>query len=172
MSEYGGWDRVCAVMTVRNGIGFDAHRLVSGRPLVLGGVEIDSDVGLEGHSDADVLCHAIADALLGAVADGDIGVHFPDDDSRWRDARSVELLRSVAERVRSMGGEITSVDSTVIAENPKLSPYIRKMREAIAESLGIDAGRVSVKATTVEKLGALGREEGMAALAVGTVCQG
>jgi len=136
---------------------------------VLGGVEIDYERGLEGHSDADVLCHAVADALLGAVADGDIGCHFPDDNPKWRDARSVELLGTVAERLRGKGAEITNVDSTVIAERPKLAPYVQAMREAMAGQLGVDVDQVSVKATTVEKLGALGREEGIAALAVATV---
>lgn len=156
-------------MTVRSGIGFDAHRLARGRRLVLGGVEIESELGLDGHSDADVLCHAIADALLGAAADGDIGVHFPDHDPKWKDACSLDILRAVADRVRATGGVIVNIDSTVIAEKPKLSSHMDAMRTNIAECLGLAVDAVSVKATTVEKLGALGREEGMAAMAVAAV---
>ena len=153
-------------MTMRSGIGFDAHRFAPGRRLILGGVAIDSDMGLDGHSDADVLCHAIMDALLGAVADGDIGQHFPDTDPKWQDARSVDMLGTIADRLRAKGVEIVNVDSTIVAESPKMAPYIQAMREEIAGCLQTEVGRVSVKATTVERLGALGREEGIAALAV------
>jgi len=156
-------------MIIRTGIGFDAHRLVSGRRLVLGGVEIRNSLGLDGHSDADVLCHAVTDALLGAVADGDIGRHFPDSDLTWKDARSLDLLKNVAERLGSKGMRVINVDSTVIAESPKLVPYTDAMRANIAGMLRIAVDRVSVKATTTEKMGALGREEGIAALAVVTV---
>ena len=154
---------------IRTGIGFDAHRLVPGRRLVLGGVDIASAVGLDGHSDADVLCHAIIDALLGAVADGDIGVHFPDTDPRWRGARSLELLRTVAERLRARGWHTVNVDATVIAEAPKIAPHAVAMRTALAGALGAAVERVSVKGKTVEQMGALGRREGIAAMAVATL---
>ena len=156
---------------IRTGIGFDAHRFVKDRRLVLGGVEIEYKFGLAGYSDADVLCHAVADALLGAVADGDIGRHFPDTDPKWKDARSIDLLKDTADRISSIGAHIINVDSTVIAENPGMSPYISAMRGNIAKALNIEADRVSVKATTVEKMGAIGREEGIAVLAVATVDQ-
>ena len=155
----------------RTGIGFDAHRLVPGRRLVLGGVEIDYAMGLAGHSDADVLCHAVTDALLGAVADGDIGRHFPDTDDRWRDACSVELLRVTRERLAARGVRVISTDSTIIAEEPKLSPHVDRMREALAAALGVEIGAVSVKATTVETMGALGRKEGIAAFSVVNVVE-
>lgn len=155
----------------RNGIGFDAHRFAPGRQLVLGGVLIPHPMGLDGHSDADVLCHAIADALLGAVAAGDIGQHFPDTDPTWKDARSVDLLREVAAIVRSTDARIVNVDATVIAQQPRLAPHIGNMRANLADAMGIQADRVSVKATTVEKMGALGREEGIGAMAVAMVEQ-
>jgi 2-C-methyl-D-erythritol 2,4-cyclodiphosphate synthase len=155
----------------RCGIGFDAHRFGPGRRLVLGGVEIAGTAGLAGHSDADVLCHAIMDALLGAVADGDIGQHFPDTDPAWKDARSVDMLRQVVTRVRKRGFQVVNVDATVLAEKPRLSPYMGGMRTEIAAALGVAVDCVSVKATTVEKMGALGREEGIAAMAVATVGQ-
>ena len=154
---------------IRTGIGFDAHRLVAGRPLVLGGVMIEFPRGLEGHSDADVLCHAVMDALLGAVADGDIGQHFPDTDARWKDACSLDLLAAVGHRLRARHATIVNLDVTMIAERPKLAPHIPAMRERMARALDVTVNRVSVKATTVERLGALGREEGMAALCVATV---
>ena len=155
----------------RTGIGFDAHRLVPGRRLVLGGVDLDYAMGLAGHSDADVLCHAVTDALLGAVADGDIGRHFPDTDDRWRDACSVELLRVTRERLAARGVRVISTDSTIIAEEPKLSPHVDRMREALAAALGVEIGAVSVKATTVETMGALGRKEGIAAFSVVNVVE-
>lgn len=153
----------------RTGIGFDTHRLVEGRKLILGGIEIPHPVGLLGHSDADVLTHALMDALLGAIADGDIGQHFPDTDPRWEGADSIELLRAVVERLRSKGWQVVNVDITVLAERPKLKPYIPAMRERLAEPLGIEVESVSVKATTVEGLGAIGRREGISAMAVAMV---
>ncbi|MBN2301318.1 MAG: 2-C-methyl-D-erythritol 2,4-cyclodiphosphate synthase [Lentisphaerae bacterium] len=156
---------------VRTGIGFDAHRLVEGRKLILGGVVIKHEFGLDGHSDADVLCHAVIDAALGAVADGDIGMHFPDNDSTWKDADSLDLLAEVRDRVAAKRARIVNVDSTVIAEAPQLSPHVVAMRENIARSLNLSPDRVSVKATTVEGMGAFGRREGIAALATVTVEQ-
>ena len=153
----------------RTGIGFDTHRLVEGRKLILGGIEIPHPVGLLGHSDADVLTHALMDALLGAIADGDIGQHFPDTDPRWEGADSIELLRAVVERLHSKGWQVVNVDITVLAERPKLKPYIPAMRERLAEPLGIEVESVSVKATTVEGLGAIGRREGISAMAVAMV---
>ena len=155
----------------RTGIGFDAHPLAIGRRLVLGGVEIPCSLGLLGHSDADVLTHAIMDALLGAVADGDIGQHFSDRDPRWKDADSIDLLRQVVARLLELGWRIVNVDATVLAEAPKLAPHMPRMRERLAEALGVTASDVSVKATTMEGLGAVGRGEGMTALAVATVTQ-
>ena len=156
-------------MGIRTGIGFDAHRLVLGRDLVLGGVNVASEYGLDGHSDADVLCHALIDAILGAVADGDIGTHFPDNDTKWKDARSLDLLKVTVERLAVMGVSIVNVDSTIIAEAPKLAPFVQNMRENIATAMGVDVNIVSVKATTVEKLGALGRKEGIATMSIATV---
>ena len=156
---------------IRNGIGFDIHQFADGRPLILGGVTIEGAPGLAGHSDADVLCHALADALLGAVADGDIGQHFPDTDPRWKNADSLKLLALVAQRVAAREARIVNVDATVIAERPKLSPYRDQMRERLARALRIPVDRVSVKATTMEKMGCLGRGEGIAALATAAVEQ-
>jgi 2-C-methyl-D-erythritol 2,4-cyclodiphosphate synthase len=153
----------------RNGIGFDAHRFAKGRRLILGGVEIEHPVGLLGHSDADVLCHAVMDALLGAIADGDIGKHFPDSDARWKDANSVDLLRLVTERLRSKDWAVVNVDVTVLAESPKLAPHVDNMRANMAEAMGITTERVSIKATTLEGMGALGRKEGIAVMAVASV---
>lgn len=140
--------------------------------MILGGVDVEHKLGLDGHSDADVLCHAIMDALLGAVADGDIGMHFPNTDSEWKNARSLDLLKAVADRLRQRGARVVNVDSTVIAERPKIAPYADAMRRNMARVLGVDVERVSVKATTAEKMGALGRAEGIAALAVATVEEG
>jgi len=155
----------------RTGIGFDAHRFAAGRRLVLGGVTIPHERGLEGHSDADVLCHAVADALLGAVAAGDIGQHFPDTDPRWKDADSLDLLKRVAALLRERGARPVNVDVTVLAERPRLAPHAEAMRRNLAAAMDIPVGRVSVKATTVEKMGALGREEGIAALAAAAVAE-
>jgi 2-C-methyl-D-erythritol 2,4-cyclodiphosphate synthase len=153
----------------RTGIGYDAHRLVEGRRVILGGVDIPHERGLLGHSDADVLTHAIMDALLGAIADGDIGRHFPDSDPRWKDARSVDMLRQVAGRVRGAGWAIVNTDATVLAEAPRLAPHVALMRSRLAEAMGIGPEQVSIKATTMEGLGAIGRREGIAAMAVATV---
>jgi 2-C-methyl-D-erythritol 2,4-cyclodiphosphate synthase len=150
----------------RVGQGFDVHALVPGRRLVIGGVEIPFERGLLGHSDADVLLHAITDAILGAAALGDIGKLFPDSDDRYRNADSRVLLKAAAERVRGAGWHIENIDATVMAERPKIAPYIDAMRAAIAACCGLEAAAVSVKGKTAEKLGALGRSEGIAAQAV------
>ena len=151
---------------MRNGIGYDIHPLVQGRPLILGGVRIEHTTGLAGHSDGDVLCHALIDALLGAAALGDIGRHFPPGDERYRDARSLDLLREAVALVTNAGYAVVNVDATVIAEAPRLSPHVDDIRASVAGALAIDAGSVSVKATTADGLGALGRGEGIAALAI------
>jgi len=156
-------------MRIRSGIGFDAHRFAEGRRLVLGGVTVPGHAGLAGHSDADVVCHAVMDALLGAAAEGDIGRHFPDRDPAWKDAVSLELLERTVAHLRARGFEAGNVDVTVIAEQPALAPHADAMRGRLASVLGVEPGRVSVKATTVEGMGALGRGEGIAALAVATV---
>ena len=142
---------------MRIGIGNDTHRLVEGRPLVLGGVQISSARGAEGHSDADALAHAIADAILGALCEGDLGVHFPDRDPQWRDADSLDLLSRVMWLARERSLHVVNVDSTILLETPKLRPYVEAMRENIAGVLGIDAGCVSVKAKTGEGLDAVGQ---------------
>ena len=147
----------------RIGHGYDVHRLVEGRPLILGGVEIPYDLGLLGHSDADVALHALMDALLGAAALGDIGKLFPDSDERWRGADSRALLRMGAVRLRGAGYMVGNVDVTILAQRPKLAPYIQRMRENIAIDLDIPVDQVSVKATTEEGLGFTGRGEGIAA---------
>ena len=152
--------------SMRIGHGYDVHRLEEGRDLILGGVKIDYEKGLLGHSDADVLVHAIMDSLLGAAALGDIGKLFPDTDPKYSGADSIELLKAVSARVREAGYEIGNIDATVIAQAPKLSPHIEKMRENIARAAGVDIGDVSVKATTEEKLGFSGRGEGISAHAV------
>ncbi|MCL1887604.1 MAG: 2-C-methyl-D-erythritol 2,4-cyclodiphosphate synthase [Kiritimatiellaeota bacterium] len=154
---------------MRVGIGFDAHRFAPGRPCVLGGVEIPHPLGLLGHSDADVLTHAIMDALLGAAALGDIGQHFPDSDERWRNASSIALLRRVAQRLAENGWRAANVDASVQAEAPRLAPHNAAMRRNIADALALDSSAVSVKATTMEGMGAVGRNEGMTAMAVATI---
>ena len=154
----------------RSGIGYDSHRLAEGRRLVLGGVEVPHPRGLAGHSDADVLIHALCDALLGAVADGDIGQHFPDNDPLWKNADSTVLLGKVAERLRGKGWDVVNTDATIITEAPKLLPHIPAMRARLAEVLGIDKSCVSVKAKTNEGMDATGRQEGIMAMAVATVC--
>lgn len=152
---------------IRIGHGYDVHRLTAGRKLILGGVEIENGgIGLLGHSDADVLLHAIADSLLGACALGDIGKHFPDTDEAFKDADSLELLKKVGEIIANGGYKINNVDATVIAQAPKLSPFIDEMRNNIANALEISIDRVSVKATTEEKLGFTGAGEGIAAHSV------
>ena len=154
---------------VRAGIGWDSHRLAVGRPLVIGGVEIPAEQGLEGHSDADVLAHAVIDALLGAAGLGDLGEHFPDTDERFRGADSLALLATVVALLRERALEVENVDCTVVLEQPKIGPHKAAIRERLAAALGIDAGRVNVKATSGEGIGFVGRGEGAAALAVATV---
>ena len=149
------------------GIGWDSHRFAEGRALVLGGVRIEHDRGLDGHSDADVLTHAVIDALLGAAGLGDIGEHFPDTDEAWRDASSLALLEHVVGLVAPR--RVAHVDATVIAERPKLGPHKRGIRETLARGLGVAVEAVNVKATTAERMGAFGREEGIAAMAVVTL---
>jgi 2-C-methyl-D-erythritol 2,4-cyclodiphosphate synthase len=153
----------------RTGIGYDCHRFAAGRRLVLGGVEIPHDRGLEGHSDADVLTHAIIDALLGAAALGDIGDHFPDTDERYRNADSLELLAATVATLADHGFHPVNVDATVVIEAPHLAPFKRQVRGALARALGLDATSVSVKATRGEGMGFIGRQEGAAALAVATI---
>ncbi len=150
----------------RIGLGYDIHRLVSGRKLILGGVEIPFDLGLEGYSDADVVSHSIIDALLGAASLGDIGTHFPDDDPAYKDADSIELLKKVRVMVEEKGYAVGNIDVTIIAENPKLAPYILKMKRKVAEAAGISPDDLSIKATTNEKMGAIGKGEGIAAISV------
>lgn len=150
----------------RFGMGYDVHRLVEGRKLILGGVEVPYEKGLLGHSDADVLLHAITDALLGAAALGDIGRHFPDTDPRFEGADSRKLLRHAMGMLKEKGYEVGNVDATIVAQRPKLAPYIEKMRDNIAEDLGVEKDQVNVKATTEEKLGFTGSGEGMSAYAV------
>ena len=151
---------------MRIGHGYDVHKLVEGRKLIVGGVEIPHTLGLLGHSDADVLLHAISDALLGAAVLGDIGGMFPDTDEKWRGADSLVLLKAVADRIYEHGYRIENIDSTLIAQAPKMKPYIFEMRENIAKACRVDITAVSVKATTEEKLGFTGREEGISAHAV------
>ena len=153
----------------RTGIGFDAHRLVENRRLVLGGVVVPHERGLLGHSDADVAVHALMDALLGAIAAGDIGQHFPDTDPAWKDADSIRLLEAVAAILGGRGWRIVNTDLTILCEKPKLAPHIPEMRRRMAEAMGVAMDAVSVKATTVEGMGAIGRGEGIAAQAVATV---
>lgn len=153
-------------MDIRIGHGYDVHRLVDGRALIIGGVEIPYEKGLLGHSDADVLLHAISDALLGALALGDIGKHFPDSDPAYKGISSLLLLGKVTELVRGMGYSVGNIDATVLAQRPKLANFIPSMRERIAAAVGVDADRVSVKATTEEGLGFTGSGEGIAAHAV------
>lgn len=151
---------------MRIGHGFDAHAFASGRRLVLGGVEVPHDRGLAGHSDGDAVLHAITDAILGAAALGDIGGMFPSSDECWRDADSRELLRLAAEAVRAAGHAVVNVDATIVAEAPRLAPHVAAMRQAVAAALGVDVAMVSVKATTSDGLGFVGRGEGIAAFAV------
>ena len=154
---------------MRTGIGYDVHAFGEKRPLKLGGVQVEHEVGLRGHSDADVVLHAITDALLGAAGLGDIGQHFPPDDPSFRGADSLALLRQVVGLLRAVGYSVENVDATVVAERPKLQPYIPSMRQRIAAALGVPEASVSVKATTSEGLGALGRGEGIAALATALI---
>jgi 2-C-methyl-D-erythritol 2,4-cyclodiphosphate synthase len=157
------------VSAVRTGIGYDSHRLVAGRRLVIGGVELASELGLEGHSDADVLTHAVIDALLGAAALGDIGQHFPDDDERYRDADSIELLRAAVALLASGGFAIVHVDATVVIEQPRIASFRERIRASLTAAMGLALDQVSVKATRGEGMGFVGRGEGAAALAIATV---
>ncbi len=154
---------------MRVGVGYDVHPLVSGRRLILGGVDIPFEKGLDGHSDADVLVHAIIDALLGATGLGDIGVHFPSSDPRYKDISSVSLLRQVVSRLRAEGWLVCNVDASIVAERPRLTPFISEMRRIIGEALGIDVDLVGVKSTTSKGLGFLGKGEGIAVHAVAMV---
>lgn len=154
---------------VHVGIGYDVHPLVEGRKLVLGGVEIPHLLGLMGHSDADVLAHAITDAVLGAIGEVDIGHLFPNTDATWKDAPSRLFLEEAARRVRARGGRIVNIDASLAAERPKIFPYLGPMKQNIAAALGLDPAKVGVKATTNERLGFVGREEGIAAMAVAAV---
>jgi 2-C-methyl-D-erythritol 2,4-cyclodiphosphate synthase len=157
---------------MRVGFGYDVHAFVTGRPLFLGGIEIPYLLGLQGHSDADVLLHAICDALLGAIGEGDIGKHFPDTDSQYRNIRSTVLLKRVIDKVKEKGSHLVNIDATVVAQKPKLSEFIPRMVKQIADVLEIDPGRVNVKATTTEGLGFAGRGEGIGAYAVALVEEG
>jgi 2-C-methyl-D-erythritol 2,4-cyclodiphosphate synthase len=154
---------------IRSGIGFDSHRIAAGRRLVIGGVEIPHELGLEGHSDADVLTHALIDALLGAAGLGDIGEHFPDTEERWRDADSVGLLEVALEMIRAKGLEPVNVDCTLVMEAPKLAPHKTAIRGRLAAATGLDPERINVKASTGERIGFVGRGEGVAALAIATL---
>ena len=149
----------------RTGLGWDVHRLVAGRPLILGGVTIPCDFGLDGHSDADILSHAITDAILGAAALGDIGMHFPDTDPRYRGADSRVFLRTVAQRMQSAGLGLVNADVTVLAEAPRVNPHRAAMAANLAADLGVEPKLINIKATTTEKLGFIGRKEGLAAMA-------
>ena len=156
-------------MTIRVGMGYDVHRVKVGRPLVLGGVRFESDWGLDGHSDADVLLHAVGDAVLGAAGLGDLGEHFPPGDARWKDASSMDLLGRIAALLTERGARVANVDAMLVAEAPSLAPHRAAMCANIARALGLPPERVSVKATTNEMLGAIGRREGLAAMAVALV---
>ena len=151
---------------MRIGMGYDVHRLTTGRKLIIGGVDIPYEKGLLGHSDADVLVHAVMDALLGAAALGDIGLHFPDTSSEFKDVSSMLLLRRVADIMRSHGARVGNIDATLVLQRPKVRPYIEEMRKNVAEALGCSASEINIKATTEEKLGFTGREEGVSAHAV------
>jgi 2-C-methyl-D-erythritol 2,4-cyclodiphosphate synthase len=150
---------------MRIGIGYDSHKLASGRKLIIGGITIPFEKGLLGHSDADVLCHAIIDSIIGALGIGDIGAHFPDTDPKWKDASSVELLKYIVGLAGASGYEVSWIDATIIAEEPKLSPYIESMKEALSQ-WGIFSGKINIKAKTNEGMGFIGRGEGIAAQAV------
>jgi len=156
---------------IRCGIGYDMHRLTTGRKLILGGVEIAHSHGLEGHSDADVVSHAIADALLGAIAAGDIGQHFPNTDESIRGMSSIDILRQVTALLAENNARPINIDATILAEAPKIAPHITAMRKIIAQAIGVNESRIGIKATTNESLGAIGRSEGIAAMAIATVEQ-
>lgn len=151
---------------IRIGNGYDVHRLVEGRKLILGGVDIPYSLGLDGHSDADVLVHALCDALLGALGAGDIGAYFPDTNSKWRGTSSLLFLKEIVSMCRDKGFELANADSVVVAEKPKLAPHLPEMKKNIASTVGIAIDQINIKATTTEKLGFAGREEGIASYAV------
>jgi len=153
----------------RVGIGYDVHQLITGRKLILGGVDIPHDKGLDGHSDADVLMHAICDAVLGALGEGDIGSFFPNTDPQWKDVPSRVFLEAVSAMARKRNGKIINVDATLIAQQPKLSPHVAEMKKRVGAALGLTEKQVGIKATTNEHLGFIGREEGIAAMAVASV---
>lgn len=153
-------------MRFRVGQGFDFHPLEAGRPLILGGVRIDHSHGLRGHSDADVAAHALANAILGAIGEGDLGRHFPDTDNRYKDADSIALLETVWKRACGLGWSLANADMTIFAQRPKLAPYLAPMRSRLALALGIEEGRLNIKASSPEGIGALGRGDGMAAAAI------
>lgn len=153
----------------RVGIGYDVHQLITGRKLILGGVDIPHDKGLDGHSDADVLMHAICDAVLGALGEGDIGHFFPNTDPRWKGAPSKVFLQEAARLIAARGGKLVNVDASLIAQQPKLAPYVTAMKTNIAAALNVKPNQIGIKATTNEHLGFIGREEGIAAMAVASV---
>jgi 2-C-methyl-D-erythritol 2,4-cyclodiphosphate synthase len=153
-------------MTFRIGIGYDTHRLVEGRPLILGGVKVESNRGADGHSDADALTHAIVDAILGAMCEGDIGLHFPDRDAKWKGASSLQLLARVMWLAGEKGMRVVNIDSNVLLEQPKLRPHIQSIRESLAAVVGIDSTYISIKAKTGEGMDAVGREEAITAQAI------
>lgn len=155
---------------IRTGIGFDVHKFVENRKLILGGVEIEHPMGLAGHSDADVVCHAIADALLGAAGLGDIGMMFPDTDPKLKDISSLKILQKIKTRLETGYHTINNIDVSIITEQPKISDYSKEMKKAIAESLSIEIDQVNIKGKTTETLGFTGRKEGIAALAIATIC--
>ena len=156
-------------MSVRTGIGYDAHRLEAGRPLWLGGIQIDFEAGLAGHSDGDALVHALVDAMLGAAGLGDIGTHFPSSDPQYRGASSILFLKHAAGLLEQQGWRVTNLDATIIAERPRLASYYENMRETIAESLGLAQAQVNIKSTTSDGMGFAGRGEGIAAFAIATI---
>lgn len=153
-------------INLRIGNGYDIHRLVAGRPLILGGVEIPHHLGLDGHSDADVLTHAIMDAMLGSLSLGDIGHYFPPSDQQWAGADSLKLLAQVDQLLKTQGWQINNIDSVVVAERPKLKPHLKQMRDRLATTLALEPSQIGIKATTNERLGPVGREEGIASYAV------
>lgn len=157
------------IIDLRTGIGFDVHAFEEGRKLILGGIEIPHNKGLAGHSDADALLHAVTDALLGSIALGDIGTYFPDDDPRYKNADSSVFLKKASELIRNRGFYVNNIDVVVLLQQPKIAPYTQKMREKISKVLDIGSDRISIKATTTEKLGFVGREEGISVIAVATV---
>ncbi len=152
-------------LNFRTGFGFDVHAFAENRKLIIGGIEIPNDKGLEGHSDADVLIHAICDAMLGALSLGDIGIHFPDTEVKWKNADSAVLLKNVNELIQAKGYELGNLDCVLAMEKPKISPYVDRMKNRIAEILSVDSDQISIKATTTEKLGFVGRSEGVACFA-------